>query len=133
MKKEKNYVDFGEWMQKLRTEKNLTEAEVVEKLGISDITEKTVKRWERDLEFPDINIIYKISELYFVPSEELIKSKEDTLKSGVNGINKRFIRWLSMLLGISMYGTIILCRIIVYIALIATLIWFLGVGKEFVN
>ncbi len=133
MKKEKNYVDFGEWMQKLRTEKNLTEAEVVEKLGISDITEKTVKRWERDLEFPDLNTIYKISELYFVPSEELIKSKEDTLKSGVNGINKRFIRWLSMLLGISMYGTIILCRIIVYIALIATLIWFLGVGKEFVN
>ena len=105
----------------------------MEKLGISDITEKTVKRWERDLEFPDLNTIYKISELYFVPSEELIKSKEDTLKSGVNGINKRFIRWLSMLLGISMYGTIILCRIIVYIALIATLIWFLGVGKEFVN
>lgn len=133
MKKEEDYVDFGEWMQKLRTEKNLTEAEVVEKLGISDITEKTVKRWERDLEFPDLNTIYKISELYFVPSEELIKSKEDTLKSGVNGINKRFIRWLSMLLGISMYGTIILCRIIVYIALIATLIWFLGVGKEFVN
>ena len=133
MKKEKNYVDFGEWMQKLRTEKNLTEAEVVEKLGISDITEKTVKRWERDLEFPDLNTIYKISELYFVPSEELIKSKEDTLKSGVNGINKRFIRWLSMLLGISMYGTIILCRIIVYIALIATLIWFFCVLKEFLN
>lgn len=131
MKKEKDYIDFGEWMQKLRTENNLTEAEVVEKLGISDITEKNVKKWERDLEFPDLNTIYKISELYYVPSEELIKSKEDTLKSGINGVNKRFIRWLSMILGISMYGTIILCRTIVYIALVVTLIWFLGIGKQF--
>ncbi len=131
MKKEKDYIDFGEWMQKLRTENNLTEAEVVEKLGISDITEKNVKKWERDLEFPDLNTIYKISELYYVPSEELIKSKEDTLKSGINGVNKRFIRWLSMILGISMYGTIILCRTIVYIALVVTLIWFLGIGRQF--
>lgn len=131
MKKEKDYVDFGELMQKLREEKNFTEAEVVEKLGITEITEKNIKKWERDLEFPDLNTIYKISELYFVPSEELIKSKEDTLKSGVNGINKRFIRWLSMLLGISMYGTIILCRIILYIALIGTFIWFMWIGKSF--
>ena len=131
MKKEKDYIDFGEWMQKLRTENNLTEAEVVEKLGISDITEKNVKKWERDLEFTDLNTIYKISELYYVPSEELIKSKEDTLKSGINGVNKRFIRWLSMILGISMYGTIILCRTIVYIALVVTLIWFLGIGRQF--
>lgn len=131
MKKEKDYVDFGELMQKLREEKNFTEAEVVEKLGITEITEKNIKKWERDLEFPDLNTIYKISELYFIPSEELIKSKEDTLKSGVNGINKRFIRWLSMLLGISMYGTIILCRIILYIALIGTFIWFMWIGKSF--
>lgn len=66
-----------------------------------------------------------------ISSEELLKSKEDTLKSGINGIHKKFIRWLSLLLGIPIYGTIILCRVILFIVLIIVFVWFMGIGASF--
>ena len=118
---------FGEWIQELREEKGWTVSDVVGKLQMAEVTEKHVKRWEKNIEFPELRIIYKISEVYSVPATELLSLKEETLKFGINGIHKRIILWISRILGLSVYGTIILCRIIIFLALVITFIWFINI------
>lgn len=45
---------FGTFIAQVRKENGMTQAELAEKLNITD---KAVSKWERGLGFPDINII----------------------------------------------------------------------------
>lgn len=59
----------GSLLRKLRTEKGLTQAQVAERLLISD---KAVSKWERGLGCPDISMLNDIAELFGVPVETLL-------------------------------------------------------------
>lgn len=125
-----DYKDFGEYLYDLRIKNNLTYEELTQKIDMPIVTSTNIKKWERDLEFPNLDTIYKLSEIFEIPSEELLKVKEDTLNAGTAGINKRFIRWLSFFLGISIYSTIILSRVIIYLTLILVFIWFVNIANN---
>ena len=99
----------------------------MEKISQQNVQVKNVKKWERDLEFPDLDAIYKLSEIYGIPSAEIIQKKNDTLQNGVEGINMFAIRMWSLMLGISIYGTIVIGNIVVYGALILVFIWFCNI------
>lgn len=129
-KRDENYVDFGEWLYKKRKEKGLSEAELVEKINKINVQEINVKKWERDLEFPDLDTIYKLSEIYMVSSAEIIDIKQQTLQAGVEGVHMYIIRMLSLIMGISIYGTIWLCRIIIYSTLILVTLWFYSLNPS---
>ena len=66
-----------ELLEELRNKKNWSYIDVIEELSklgvIVDI--KTIKKWELGLEYPDTNILYKFSELYFFPAENFIMAK----------------------------------------------------------
>lgn len=81
--KDENYIDFGQWLYELRKEKGLTEDQLVSKINMINVQEINVKKWERDLEFPDLDVIYKLSEIYMIPSAEIIDKKQKTLQAGV--------------------------------------------------
>lgn len=68
---------FGTMIATLRKEKNLTQAEVAEMMGVTD---KAVSKWERDLSFPDINSLPKLAELFDMTVDELMQVKVDTKK-----------------------------------------------------
>lgn len=123
-KKDENYVDFGQWLYELRKSKGLTEEQLVDKINMINVQEINIKKWERDLEFPDLNAIYKLSEIYMIPSTEIIDKKQKTLQAGVDGIHIYIIRILSLLMGISIYGTILFCRIVLFVTLILVTLWF---------
>lgn len=125
--KNENYIDFGQWLFELRKEKGYTEEELVQKIDRKNVEVKNIKKWERDLEFPDLDSIYKLSEIYMIPSAEIIEKKNQTLQTGVEGINMFVIRMLSFILGISIYGTIILAHTVCYITLILVFIWFCNI------
>ena len=125
--KDENYIDFGQWLYELREERGYSELELVEKINLRNIQAKNVKKWERDLEFPDLDSIYKLSEIYGIPSAEIIERKNQTLQTGVDGINMFVIRMISLMLGISIYGTIIISNIVIYGALILVFIWFCSI------
>ena len=127
-KVDENYIDFGEWLYKIRKEKGLTEQELVEKINIKGVTERNIRKWERDLEFPEIEVIYNLSEIYMISSAEIIDKKQQTLKNGVESVHKWIIRWISFIMGFSIYGTIWFCRILLTVILILTLIWFYSLG-----
>lgn len=122
--KSKDNIDLGEWLYQKRKEKGYTEDDLVEKINMINVEQKNIKKWERDLEFPNLDVIYKLSEIYEIPSEEILNIKDETLKNGVLSIHKQLIGWISLFMGISIYGTIWFCRIFLSVVLILTLIWF---------
>lgn len=122
--KDENYIDFGQWLYELRKSKGLTEEQLVDKINMINVQEINIKKWERDLEFPDLDAIYKLSEIYMIPSAEIIDKKQKTLQAGVDGIHIYLIRVLSLLMGISIYGTIWFCRIVLFGTLILVTLWF---------
>ena len=125
--KDENYIDFGQWLYEIREERGYSELELAEKINQVNVQVKNVKKWERDLEFPDLDAIYKLSEIYGIPSAEIIEKKNKTLQNGVEGINMFVIRMISLMLGISIYGTIVISNIIIYGVLILVFIWFCNI------
>lgn len=122
--------EFGEWLYELRKEHNLTYEELVNKINIPKVQVKNLRKWERSLEYPDLDTIYKLSEIFKIPSEELLASKEETLKKGVGKINVRLIRTISYILNVSIYTAIWITRISLGLALILAWMYFVGVCKQ---
>lgn len=65
--------DFGAYLYDLRQKKEYTIEELAQKINMPQVKIKTIKKWEHDLEFPDLDQIYKLSEIYQVPAEELMQ------------------------------------------------------------
>lgn len=128
--KDENYIDFGQWLYNLRKEKDFTEYDLVEKINMRNVQVINIKKWERDLEFPDLDTIYKLSEIYQIEAAEIIDKKQKTLQAGVDGIHIYIIRVLSLFMGISIYGTIWFFRIMLTLILIAVTLWFYSLGNR---
>lgn len=65
----------GNIIKKLREEKNMTQAELARKLGVSD---KAVSKWECAKGFPDITLIEPIAKILGVSVIELLSGGEVT-------------------------------------------------------
>lgn len=129
-KKQKNEIDFGQWLYEKRKKEGLTEEQLANKMNMINVQAINIKKWERDLEFPDLDAIYKLSEIYMVSSAEIIDIKQKTLQAGVEGIHMYIIRLISLFMGISIYGTIWLCRTVLFVTLILVTIWFANIPLQ---
>lgn len=69
---------FGLFLAECRKEKNMTQAELAEKLHVTD---KAVSRWERGVGFPDINTIEPLAGALGVSVLELMKSQRITAQA----------------------------------------------------
>lgn len=76
--KDDNYIDFGQWLYELRESKGYSEQDLVDKISIDYVQVKNIRKWERDLEFLDLDSMYKLSEIYMIPSAEIIERKNQT-------------------------------------------------------
>ena len=63
---------LGEMIAALRREKQLTQAELAEKIGVTD---KAVSKWERNLSCPDVSSIPRLAEILGVSPGDLIEAK----------------------------------------------------------
>lgn len=89
--------------------------DVAKKINDTNINEKTVKKWEYGLKYPDLNAIYKLSEIYQIPSEELVQARNNSLNYGYKNIRFKFIDWFCYIANISIMTSIIINFIIIYI------------------
>ncbi len=64
-----NQIKIGTFLKLLRKEKNLTQEQLAEQLGVSN---RTVSRWENGNNMPDISLLSEIAEFYDVSIPELI-------------------------------------------------------------
>ena len=64
----------GKFIAKLRKEKNMTQEELAEKMGVSI---NAVSKWERGLSFPDVSLYKKLCKELGIKIEELINRERD--------------------------------------------------------
>lgn len=103
----------------LRKGKNLTQAELAEKLNYSD---KAISKWERGESIPDITVLKDIADLFEVTVDYLI-TQDHKKSSKIISIIKKKNRFFISLLGISPIWT--LATIAFYI------IWLLSNGNRY--
>ena len=65
---------FGAFVAEMRKQNNMTQADLAEKIHVTD---KAVSRWERGLGFPDINTIEPLAEALGLTMHELMKQEKN--------------------------------------------------------
>lgn len=65
----------GKFIAKLRKEKNMTQEQLAEKMGVSI---NAVSKWERGLSFPDVSLYKKLCKELGINIEELINGEKDS-------------------------------------------------------
>lgn len=68
----------GNFIAQKRKEKNLTQAQLAEKVGVSN---KTVSKWENDVCMPDYSVIERLCDELQISVPELISGTESAEKS----------------------------------------------------
>lgn len=63
---------IGQFIAALRKSRGLTQAQLAEKLNVSD---KAVSRWERDESAPDLSLIPVLAEIFGVTSDEILRGE----------------------------------------------------------
>ena len=114
----------------LRTKNKLSRIELLEKLDDSRLTEKDIRNWEIGLKYPQLDTIYKLSEIYKVSSSEFVEAKNNSYEKGLTGINKKIIRWFVYTLNVSFYIGVILTIIIYVLTFIMALLFFVTVASN---
>ena len=69
-----NQENIGKFIAKLRKEKNMTQEQLAEKMGVSI---NAVSKWERGLSFPDVSLYKKLCKELDINIEELINGEKD--------------------------------------------------------
>ena len=67
------YTTLGQRIAALRKEKGMTQAELAEKMGVTD---KAVSKWERDLSCPDIGSLPVLASVMDVSIDDLLQGGE---------------------------------------------------------
>lgn len=119
-----------ELIVELRNKKGLSRIELLEKLEDSNLTEKDIKKWEIGLSYPDLDTIYKLSEIYRIPSTEFVKAKNNSYENGLAGINKKIIRWFVYTLNVSFYIGVVFTTILYVVTFILALCFFVTVAYQ---
>lgn len=107
-----------------RKKKNWDYFDLAKKINDTNINEKTVKKWEYGLLYPNLETIYKLSDIYDIPSEELIQARNNSLNYGYKNIRFKFIDWLCYIANFSIITSIIINFLLIYIIAPSYAFWF---------
>ena len=107
-----------------RKKKNWDYFDLAKKINDTNINEKTVKKWEYGLLYPNLETIYKLSDIYDIPSEELIQARNNSLNYGYKNIRFKFIDWLCFIANFSIITSIIINFLLIYIIAPSYAFWF---------
>ena len=122
-------------LRDLRLQKGWSYWNVVDELTRKGIilNEKTIKKWEYGLEYPDLDIIYKLSEIYSVSSGDFVMAKNNSFKEGYETIHMEFIKRICYITGISLKVGYIAMYVFIGLALIWSLLFFIGNCNEYLR
>lgn len=124
-KADENTILLEEKLYELRKGKNFSYLELVERMQDEKITEELVKKWEKGLAYPDINQIYKLSEIYQVASSEFLKAKQNSFQKGMNSIHRKLIKWICISFHITLKAAEGILILFYSIALILSFLFFI--------
>ena len=79
-------VEIGENIKKLRKNKNMTQKEVADRLNV---TPQTVSKWERNISYPDLDMLVQLSGLFQTSTDALLGNTKPTLLTSLFSKKKR--------------------------------------------
>ena len=71
---------LGSILTELRKQNNMTQADLAEKMCVTD---KAVSKWERDISCPNIETIQKLADFFNIPVDELLSAKSSSKKNNI--------------------------------------------------
>lgn len=87
-------MELGEKLKQARMKAGLKQEELAQKIGVS---RQTVSNWENDRSYPDLGSAVKLSNLYRISMDELLKDGADVIRSFEDLAQKRRKFWQMML------------------------------------
>lgn len=85
---------FGAFVANVRKEKSMTQADLADKLQVTD---KAISRWERGLGFPDIELLEPLSDALGVSVLELLQSQRLTKDEiSIEDVSQTFIETIDV-------------------------------------
>ena len=70
-------MDIGSRLKNARNDANFTQEEIAEKIGVS---RQTISNWENSKSYPDIISVIKLSDIYSITLDALLKEDENMIK-----------------------------------------------------
>ncbi len=91
---------LGKVIAENRKKQGMTQAELAEKLGVTD---KAVSKWERDLSCPDIGSLPRLSEALGLSLDELMQGTEAVKKpdAGIRAIADLACKGVALAMGVA--------------------------------
>lgn len=79
-------VEIGENIKKLRKAKRMTQKEVANQLTV---TPQTISKWERNISYPDLDMLVKLSQLFHISTDALLGNTKPTFFASLFSKKKR--------------------------------------------
>ncbi len=73
-----NQIQVGKFIAECRKQKNLTQMQLAEKLGITD---KAISKWERGVAMPDTSIMLELCEILGISVNELLSGEKINMEN----------------------------------------------------
>lgn len=89
---------LGSILAELRKQNNMTQADLAEKMCVTD---KAVSKWERDISCPNIETIQKLADFFNIPVNELLSAKSDSENIKEKNIITLIFNAVALAMGIS--------------------------------
>ncbi len=89
---------LGSILAELRKQNNMTQADLAEKMCVTD---KAVSKWERDISCPNIETIQKLADFFNIPVNELLSAKSSSENIKKNNIITLIFNAVALAMGIS--------------------------------
>ena len=126
MKGGMDFMELGNHIKHYRNEKELSQEELAERVYV---TRQTISNWENNKNYPDINSIVLLSEIFEVSIDNLIKGDLEQMKKKINSEEVKKLNFYATMMGILMVAAFIsLIPMIKFIGLYGFIPYFVLVG-----
>lgn len=101
---------IGDKLKSIRTQRNMTQEQVCEVLEVS---RQTISNWENSHSYPDIISIIKLSDLYNISLDDLLKEDKAMvyhMKESMNIVESNKRLSLAIIINILLFIVMILCN-----------------------
>lgn len=122
MKGGMDFMELGNQIKHYRNEKGLSQEELAERVYV---TRQTISNWENNKNYPDINSIVLLSEIFEISIDNLIKGDLEKMKKEINSEEVKKLNFYSLMMAILMIAAIIsLVPLIKFIGVYAFIVYF---------
>ena len=119
-------MELGNHIKHYRNEKGLSQEELAERVYV---TRQTISNWENNKNYPDINSIVLLSEIFEISIDNLIKGDLEQMKKEINSEEVKKLNLYATIMAILiLVATILLMPMLKFIGLYGFIPYFVLVG-----